>query len=255
MWSSGSNLRFLIFYIFQNKYVILSCCKSLGGEKKRKMKKEFAIVAVIAVIMVSSAIAVTSMLDAQGNAQQYERNGITYFYNTIAIAQSTVSSSQVDAAEIKHDDGGIDLVSYFVGEDDPGHAVLFSPPKKPWTLDKVRIYGAYANISTLPVYYGVFTLEIWDNDYNLLYKLTDYSQAYFNTTFGWTEIDIPDININGDFYVCIFERASIDIGVDIDNPAMKSYVVQRGPNRMENAMYKEDATEKPLNWMIRAGGS
>ena len=39
MWSSGSNLRFLIFYMFQNKYVILSCCKSLGGEKKKKNEK------------------------------------------------------------------------------------------------------------------------------------------------------------------------------------------------------------------------
>ena len=256
---SGSNLRFHIFYMFQNKYVILSCCKNLGGDEKRKMKKKFAIVVVIAVIMVSSAIAVTNMSYAQVNAQQYEKNDITYFYDTIAIAiaQSTISSSQEDAKEIKHDDGEIDLISYFWGVDDPGHAVLFSPPEKPWTLDKVKIHGAYANISTLPVYYGVFTLEIWDNDYNLLYKLTDYSQAYFNTTFECTEIDIPDININGDFYVCIFERASVVIGVDIDNPAMKSYEVQRGPNRMKNAMYKEseDATEKPLNWMIRAVGA
>ena len=220
------------------------------------MRKKLVIVVAIAVIIVSAAVAITvaNMSDAQGNAQryEYERDGITYFYDTIAPSAITISSLEVNETEIKYDDGEAYLIGYFIGEDDPGHAVLFSP-NKTCTLDKVKIYGAYTNISALPVYYGVFTLEIWDNDYNLLYKLTDYSQAYFDTEIEWTEIDIPDINITSDFYVCAFERASIDIGVDIDNPAMRSFKVQRGPNRMTNATYLEQPdTEKPLNWMIRA---
>ena len=224
--------------------------------KRKKMRKEFAIVLAIAVIIVSAAVAITvaNMSDDQGNVQryEYERDGITYFYDTIAPSAITISSLEVNETEIKYDDGEVDLIGYFIGEEDPGHAVLFSP-NKTCTLDKVKIYGAYTNISALPVYYGVFTLEIWDNDYNLLYKLTDYSQAYFDTEIEWTEIDIPDINITSDFYVCAFERASIDIGVDIDNPAMRSFKVQRGPNRMTNATYLEPPdTEKPLNWMIRA---
>ena len=224
------------------------------------MRKEFAIVVAIAVIVVSAAVAITitvaNMSDDPGDVQryEYESDGVTYSYDTIApSAIETISSLEAGETEIKYDDGEADLIGYFIGEDDPGHAVLFSP-NKTCTLDKVKIYGAYTNISALPVYYGVFTLEIWDNDYNLLYKLTDYSQAYFlNTEDEWTEIDIPDINVTSDFYVCVFERASIDIGVDIDNPAMRSFKVQRGPNRMTNATYLEPPdTEKPLNWMIRA---
>jgi len=229
------------------------------------MRKEFAIVLAIAVIVVSAAVAITvaNMSDDQGTVQryEYERDGITYFYDTIAIAQSTISSSQVYETEIKYDDGERDTATATIGGDDPGMAVLFTPPTEPWTLDKVRVYGEYIKLQGEPFYTDqdrVFALEIWDGNYSLLYKLTDYSQAYFNTEYEWTEIDIPDINITDDFYVCVFERASIFIGADTDKPAMKSYDVKRGPNRMVNATYLEPpdfVTEKPLNWMIRAVGA
>jgi hypothetical protein len=222
------------------------------------MKKEWVIVVAIAVIIVSAAVAITvaNMADAQGNVLRYERDGITYFYDIIAPSTITVSSLEVNETEISYDDGGIDLIGCFIGVDDPGHAVLFSP-NKTCTLDKVKIYGKYVNLSDIPVYSTdrnrVFALEIWDNDSNLIYKLTDYSQAYFNTTYKWTEIDIPDINITNDFYVCVFERASIYIGADKDNPAMRSFEVHRCPNRMINTPYPEPPdTKKPLNWMIRA---
>jgi len=208
------------------------------------MKKDFAIVAVIAVIMVSSVIAITvaNMSDAQGNVQRYEINDITYFYDSM-VAQSTISSSQADETEIiKYDDGSAEE-AISVGYIDLGPAVLFSPPTEPWTLEKVMVVGEYINLSGDTV----FALEIWDKDYNLLYKLTDYSLAYFNTTFKWTEIDIPDMTVTGDFYVCIFDRASIYVGADTDNPAMRSYVVMRDPKSM--------AKGEGLNWMIRAVGS
>jgi hypothetical protein len=210
------------------------------------MRKEFAIVAVIAVIMVSAAVAITvaNMSDAQGNVQRYEINDLkTYFYDSM-IAQSTISSSQADAteSEISYDDGNAEH-GYTIDLFDIGHAVLFTPPTKPWTLDKVRVYGV-CNVTLSSV---VFALEIWDNDSNLLYKLTDYSIAYFNTTSEWTEIDIPDINITSDFYVCFFERGSIYVGADTGNPEMKSYVVIRDPKGM--------IKEEKLNWMIRAVGA
>jgi hypothetical protein len=208
------------------------------------MKKELVIVAVIAVIIVSAAVAITvaNMSDKdQGNVQRYEINDITYSYDPM-IAQSTISSSQADETEIKYDDGSAEK-GFSVGYIDLGPAVLFSPPTKPWTLDKVRVVGEYINLSGDTV----FALEIWDKDYNLLYKLSDYSLVYFNTTFKWTEIDIPDITITGDFYVCIFDRTSIIVGADTDNPAMRSYVVIRDPKSM--------AKDEGLNWMIRAVGS
>jgi len=214
--------------------------------KKKKMRKDFAIVAVIAVIMVSSATAITvaNMSDDQGNVQRYEINDLKTYFCDSMIAQSTISSSQADAteSEISYDDGNAEH-GYTIDLFDIGHAVLFTPPPKPWTLKKVRVYGV-CNVTLSGV---VFALEIWDNDSNLLYKLTDYSIAYFNTTSEWTEIDIPDINITSDFYVCFFERGSIYVGADTDNPEMRSYVVIRDPNGM--------VKEEKLNWMIRAVGA
>ena len=207
------------------------------------MRKEFAIVLAIAVIVVSAAVAITvaNMSDAQGNAQRYEINDMTYFYDSM-IAQSTISSSQMAETEISYDDGSAEH-GYTIDLFDIGHAVLFTPPTKPWTLDKVRVYGV-CNVTLSSV---VFALEIWDNDSNLLYKLTDYSIAYFNTTSEWTEIDIPDMTVTDDFYVCIFERGSIYAGADTDKPKMKSYVVIRDPKGM--------VKEEGLNWMIRAVGA
>lgn len=204
------------------------------------MRKESAIVVVIAVIMVSAAVAVAitvaNMSDAQGNVQRYEISELP----DSMIAQPTISS--LEAHEISYDDGSAEH-DFTIDLFDIGHAVLFTPPTKPWTLDKVRVYGL-CNVTLSSV---VFALEIWDNDSNLLYKLTDYSIAYFNTTSEWTEIDIPDINITSDFYVCIFERGSLYVGADTDNPAMRSYVVIRNPKGM--------VKEEGFNWMIRAVGA
>ena len=215
------------------------------------MKKEFAIVAVIAVIMVSAAVAVANMSDAQGNVQRYEINDLKTYFCDSMIAQSTISSLKADETVLSYDDGDPEY-SYTIGQIDFGHAVLFRPQTKPWTLDKVEIAGEYINLSGD----RIFALEIWDNDSNLLYKLTDYSLAYFNTTSEWTEIDIPDINMTDDFYVCIFERGSIAIGADIDKPAKRSFWVRRCPKELGYAMYNsEEGTKKPFNWMIRAVGS
>ena len=217
------------------------------------MRKKLVIVVAIAVIIVSAAVAITvaNVSDTQGNAQRYEINDLkTYFYDSI-IAQSTISSLQVNETEpeISYDDGNAEhnfTIDLFP-QADIGHAVLFTPPSKPWTLEKVRVYGKWINLSGGTI----FALEIWDNDSHLLYKLTDYSIAYFNTTAKWTEIDIPDMNVTDDFYVCIFDRGSIYFGADTNDPAMRSYVVIRDPKSMVNVTY----SEKPLNWMIRAVGA
>jgi hypothetical protein len=215
------------------------------------MRKKFVILAAIAVIIVSVAVTVANMPDDQADVLRYDGTVLTQDI----IAQSTISSLGTDESELYYDDGEMNFSLSFIWWYDPGHAVLFSPPKKPWTLDKVRIYGEYANLSALPEYYGIFALEIWDSDYNLLYKLTDYSQAYFANTGKWTEIDLPDQDLSDDFYVCFFERGSVFVGVDSDNPAKKSFLVMRGPNAMDNAVYTdENGAEKPFNWMIRAVG-
>ena len=226
-------------YANRTLYINLSTGTIKEKPVTEEMKKKFAIVAVIAVIIVSAAVAITvaNMSDAQGNLQRYEISNMSYFYDS--IAQSTISSSQVNETEpeISYDDGNAEhnfTIDLFP-QADIGHAVLFTPPSKPWTLEKVRVYGKWINLSGGTI----FALEIWDNDSHLLYKLTDYSLAYFNPTLKWTKIDIPDINITDDFYVCFFERGSIAIGADIDKPAKRSFIVIRDPKNMVNEEFKD----------------
>lgn len=200
------------------------------------MRKDFLICAGIILIIVSLAVTVSS--NALNDSKQ----------------ESTVTALAAEKTTLYYGDDTLEnaLTYPFV---DWGHAVLFTPPTKPWTLEKVDIVGGYINNS------GdiIFALEIWDKDYTLLYKLTDYSQAYFEIapSFTWTEIDIPDIEVTDDFYVCLFERGSIYVGADANNPAMRSYMVLRSPKGMINATYREseDVPDKPFNWMIRAIGS
>jgi len=208
------------------------------------MRKKFVILAAIAVIIVSVAVTVANMSDGQADVLRYGGNGIT----DDIIAQSTISA--LEAEELSYDDDVIDL-GMSIALLDVGHAVLFSPPTERWTLDKIRVVGNLTGF----YYSGVFALEIWDSDYNLLYKLTDSNFAYFEDTYKLSVIDIPDQDITGNFYVCIFERSAINVGCDIDNPAKRSYVVVRDPKIMYNATYSdENGTEKPFNWMIRVVG-
>ena len=109
------------------------------------MRKEFAIVAVIAVIVVSAAVAITitvaNMSDDPGDVQryEYESDGVTYSYDTIApSAIETISSLEAGETEIKYDDGAVDF-GITMDLTDVGHAVLFSPPTKSWTLNKVKV--------------------------------------------------------------------------------------------------------------------
>jgi hypothetical protein len=168
----------------------------------------------------------------------------------ILVIVSSGITVTADTELYNGDDSPEDVALFY--QLDLGHAVKFTPPTTPWTLEKVEVAGGYVNES------GdiIFALEIWDKDYNLLYKLTDYSPAYFDI-FRWTEIDIPDLAVNGDFYVCFFTRGSVYVGLDTDNPAKRSYMVLRFPPGLEDVTYQESegSPEVPFNWMIKAIGS
>jgi hypothetical protein len=215
------------------------------------MRKKFVILAAIAVIIVSVAVTVANMSDGQADVLRYGGTGMTQDI----IAQSTISVSEAEETILYYDDNNMDLNLHADPRDngyvDIGHAVSFTPPTESWTLDKILVVG------NLTGYYwgGVFSVEILDDKFNLLYKQTDTNFAYFNDTYKWVEIDIPDQDITGNFSVCFFERGGINVGVAINNPSMRSYLVIRDPKIMYVATWPDiNGTEKPFNWMIRAVG-
>lgn len=123
--------------------------------------------------------------------------------------------------------------------DGRGHAVLFSPPDN-WTLSKIAVCGMLNSE-------GVFLLEVWDKDLNLIHRTTDLAGAYFGRNLSWAEIDIPDIKLNDTFFITLFEFSTVFVGIDENTTFNRSFLAGRNPNMLLNQLQEGE-------WMIAAIG-
>lgn len=148
---------------------------------------------------------------------------------------------------LRYDDGVPDDGLWM--DDARGHAVVFTAPCEGWTLSKIAICGRL----NPEVDQGMFILEIWDEDLNLLYSRTDVPKSYFDDAMDWAEIDIPEVSVSGNFYVCLFEFSNIYLGVDLGDPSsLRSLVVSRNPNRIDCWGLQHPANQ--TDWMISVLG-
>lgn len=155
------------------------------------------------------------------------------------------ASADRSVVAISYDDGTPDDGLWIGGA--RGHAVLFTAPVDNWTLSKISICGKIRSES------GIFVVEVWDAGMNTLYSRTDATEAYFDDSMSWAEIDIPDQQVTGSFLICVFEFSSIFIGADIGNEtAGRSMVVSRNPNRIDR--WDLQAPANQTDWMISAVG-
>jgi hypothetical protein len=152
-----------------------------------------------------------------------------------------------DSALLRYDDGvpedgmWIDSIR--------GHAVLFTTPISNWTLSKIAISGRLNPESSQ----DLIVLEIWDENFDLLYSRADNPKSYFGDELAWAEIDIPDITLYGDFFVCLFEFSNVYVGADLSNTSSgRSCIVSRNPNRIVSwdLLYPSNETD----WSIVAVG-
>ncbi|MBO3798539.1 MAG: hypothetical protein QW491_01640 [Thermoproteota archaeon] len=156
--------------------------------------------------------------------------------------------------ELAYDDGSFDYAwSDFYPS---GAAVRFTPPALPWRITGVVFYG-------LALERGgnmLFTLEVRDQYFSLVYT-KQYATFQFlkNGTFGWARIPLPNITVNGEFYVCIYPCFSLDatqlwIGVDEDPPISgRSLLVNREEGRIVKVW--DEKSGRPRNFMIRVEGA
>lgn len=156
--------------------------------------------------------------------------------------------------ELAYDDGGFDYAwSDFYPS---GAAVRFTPPALPWRITSVVFYG-------LALERGgnmLFTLEVRDQFFSLVYT-RQYSTFSFlsNGTFSWARIPLPNLTLNGEFYVCVYPCFSLGatqlwIGVDDDPPiSNRSLLVDREEGRIVKAWDVESS--RPRNFMIRVEGA
>ena len=162
---------------------------------------------------------------------------------------TAVQTTQVDIVtlpiELYYDDGQVDA-AWATGPLG-GAAVLFTPPEVPWLLSRIKVAGWYA-YSDAPFY-----VEIWDSDRNeLLHESYMYSQFFGYEALTWAEIDIPDVVVDGDFYVCVFPNDSEDhilwLGFDNDPPiSYHSYDVRYDTNSIGCSCSR-------LPFLLRASG-
>lgn len=154
---------------------------------------------------------------------------------SVILMLLSVPSCALDIA-IQYSDSTPDDGVWLAG--DQGHAVLFSPPEN-WTLSKVAVCGMLNRD-------GIFVLEIWDADLNLVYRTTDISGAYFGTNLSWAEIDVPDVRVAGPFFVVLFEYSTVFVGIDTNTTLNRSFVASRSPNVL--------VSQSGYEWMISAIG-
>jgi len=85
-----------------------------------------------------------------------------------------------------------------------GHVVHFTPPGKPFKIQKVSICGgvniyAFENIRELGE--RTFTVRVWDWHRTKLLWSADLPWSLFSGMPEWREISVPDVIVDGDFFV------------------------------------------------------
>ncbi len=135
----------------------------------------------------------------------------------------------------------------------------------PFTIKKVLIYGTLKCPTTFCPkrnWEGVnFEVEIWDKDRAVLFKKTcPVLEFDEHPTATWVGIAVPDIEVNGKFYVH-FDRGLSWIHIGADDSVANEYCTgtDRRPDgtfkRWDSWPYGVGDKKSKMNWMIRVVGT
>jgi len=148
---------------------------------------------------------------------------------------------------LTYDDGNVDDAVWI--DEHRGHSVVFTAPTDNWSLAQVAILGKLV----APSKSEMFVIEVWDQNLSLLGKVTDKASAYFGDNLTWSQVDLPEVKVSGNFLIAFFEFAGIWQGVDTSPSSGRSVLAARNPNRILDWSV-QNRTLNQTNWMIRAVG-
>jgi hypothetical protein len=139
-----------------------------------------------------------------GNAQEvnFQLSKITAGSHEITIDDSSTVLTVYNWTPytIQYDKSdGVSVCIYVSGEN--GHIVHFTPPNKAYKIQKIEIFGTVSVLSTSAFDANHVTVRIWDKDGNNQLWSQDFPWRLFQGPAIWREIEVPDIRVNGDFYV------------------------------------------------------
>jgi hypothetical protein len=174
--------------------------------------------------------------------------------------------------ELKYDDGN---PNDFLGVDKPctGYVISFVPPSIPFTVSTVRIYGLVYGGHGFMI--NDINVQIWDEEKTVVYSATVDRKAYPLLAYlpadiekqgGWANIDIPDVNVDGNFYIHVYTGTTTGqgfrMGADDNGQNTHSDVTVRNPEGVDNfvptwpypkARWFGDKSR--VNWMVRVLGT
>lgn len=160
---------------------------------------------------------------------------------------------------------------------DYGHIVRFSPPTTPFKIQKIEVY-VQAVVAKDSEWYDKFvTVRIWNSSRNQQLWSGNFPWRVFWNEVGsfWKEIEIPNVSVDGDFYVEVVThsaqfqgeivawpwgyevRPAIFMGYDKPNPYVNSAV--SSAETRSGISNNGQSVEVPvkyqgLNWLIRVDG-
>jgi len=148
---------------------------------------------------------------------------------------------------------------YFFAE-----AVKFKAPNANWKINAVQLYGwdgFNGSEQTIPNE-RIISLEIRDKDLDLLYKFADSQLPYSNyarnaTTMYPLTLNIPQVSVSDEFYVCFYDRGAIAVGSERLNETSKnSFIyIEGGEQLLPAALPTGENASIPLNWLMKISGS
>jgi len=102
-----------------------------------------------------------------------------------------------------------------------------------------------------------FAIEIRDANLSILYHFADTQLPYFTsgTGIGIADVEIPDIPIEGDFFVSFYGYRSIALAAELQNATGGSYLFDKLTHQLfEGALPTRNNQTIPVNWLLRAAG-
>jgi hypothetical protein len=137
--------------------------------------------------------------------------------------------------------------------------VKFTAPKSGWNLDAILIMatdGWNASSKKLPSPLP-FAIEIRDADLELLYHFADTQLPYFTSSRGvrMSGIELPDILVSGDFFVCFYGYTSLGLAAELQNATGNTYLFDKVTGKLyPYGLPLKNNQTLPINWLIRVEG-
>lgn len=148
--------------------------------------------------------------------------------------------------------------AYFFAE-----AVKFKAPKADWKVNAVQLYawdGFKGSNDSIPME-RIIAIEIRDKDLNLLYKFADSQLPYTNYARNATimypfTVNIPQISVSDEFYICFYDRGAIVVASERLNETSKnSFIyIEDGNQLLPANLLTGENLSTPMNWIMAVSG-